>query len=261
MFYSEAVYTDIASVVRALDTQNPMLLTASVAAGATALSLSQIMPGLTIGSTLLLDMNGSNNETVTVTAINGASVACSAVLHAHPQGCPVTDVTTLKQYLAPASRFIDEATCWHGGFAYEDVTESLNAMIRTRYMVISLSKPFVDASDVQTVSMLNPDYPESSVPIDASRAWVENGYVLYVPVPYAVGPMPARACVTYKGGFKTIPADIAQATAVMAARMYKERNSGYSDVVADSATGTIGYTKAMPADVAMIVRRRSRWTP
>jgi hypothetical protein len=66
--------------------------------------------------------------------------------------------------------------------------------------------------------------------------------------------------VTYKGGFNPLPDDIVLATTVMAARMYKERQSGYSDVIATDADGTAQYRRAMPADVYALIQEWKRWT-
>ena len=261
MFRSTAVYTDVASVLRSMkDAEtNPMRLSAGATAGNTSISLTMVMPDVTIGSSLLLDINSTSNETVTVTAITGLVVTCSAVQHNHTSNAPVSDVTVLQTYVAPASRFIDDATFMHGGFSYEEVTETLMGLIKGSMLTLAVSKPLVAVTDVETILALNPqDAP--ALAFNLSAAWVENDYILRIPLNGGVYFGQTPISLKYKGGFSALPTDIVQAATIMAARMYKERNSGYGDAIADSASGSVFYTKAMPADVAAIVQRWKRWT-
>lgn len=255
MFRSIQVYTDVASVIKSIDNPSPMLLSGSVTAGGTSLSLNRTMPNLTVGTLLLIDTNSTNYETVTVQDIEGTTITCSGLSYNHMKGVPVSDVTVIQSYLASASRFIDDVTLWKAGFAYESVTEILPAMIRGNVMTVLLSKPHVEAEDVKSVSITRP----VSSDIDISDAWIEDDYFLYIPI---TGCFTSNVFVQveYSGGFEPVPADISQAATAMSARMYKERQSGYSDVIASSETGTLTYQKSMPADVYSIVQRWKKWT-
>lgn len=59
-------------------------------------------------------------------------------------------------------------------------------------------------------------------------------------------------------GHNPVPADVKDATLVLAARRYAERKASFSDSVQDLEGGTLAYFRAMPAYVKAVIER---WTP
>jgi hypothetical protein len=255
-------YTDAGKVAQALAFQSPETLSAAVAVGATSITLNANPPvDWTVGSTLILDVNNpSIRETVTILAISGSALTISAVKNAHTIGSPVVNGTIVSNYVSPASRWFDSVTFNQSGFGYETVTEKKSAYIGTDgFITIPLSKPMVDINDVMDVTFQStPLDPIDS--LDISKAWIEDNYFLNIATPRTYYRKTGQATVVYSGGYNPVPDDIVQAVTVMAARFYKERDSGYSDVIASTETGVMQYQKAMPADVKMVVDKYRRWT-
>lgn len=259
---STILYTDAGRVAQALAFQSPETLNGAVAIGATSITLNTTLPAdWTIGSTLILDVNNpSLRETVTVSAISGNTLTVSAVKNAHATGSPVVNGTIVSNYVSPASRWFDTVTYNKNGIGYETITDTKTAYINNDgFITVPLSKPIVQLADVVNITF-QPTPLDPIDTLDLTKAWVEDNYFLSVAPTNNYSGRKGLATVTYSGGYNPIPDDIVQAVTVMAARFYKERDSGYSDVIASTETGVLQYQKSMPADVKMIVDKYRRWT-
>lgn len=258
-----SLYTDAGRVAAALAFQSPETLSAGISAGAVSITLYQSAPGdWQLGSTLVLDINNpALRETVTITAApSDVDISISACVNSHAAGCPVVNVTAVEPYTAQASRWFDSLTYNKLGFAYEAVTEAKEAYIdNDGYLIVPLSKPLVALSDITSVTF-QPTPLDPAQTVDLTKAWVENGNVLRA-VPVVSSPnRRGMASASYTGGFNPLPDDLVLAVTMLAARLYKERDSGYSDVVGSADTGIMQYKKALPADVNAVVQRYRRWT-
>lgn len=260
---STALYTDVGRVAQALAFQTPETLNAAVSASATSITLSSPFPSdWTVGSTLILDVNNpSLRESVTITgAPSGQTIPISATVNAHVAQSPVVNGTLVANYIGAASRWFDSVSYNKLGFAYEAVTETKQAYIdNDGYIVVPLSKPIVQIQNVTGVTF----QPTPLDPVDTlnvSQAWIEDNYFLKIAPINSYSRRNGQAVVMYSGGYNPVPDDIVQAVTVMAARFYKERDSGYSDVIGSTETGIMQYQKAMPADVKVIVEKYRRWT-
>lgn len=267
-------YTSVAAVATALAFQSPETLAlpanasagsvVGVDAGATSITLNQNPPDdWQVGRLLLLDMNNTAiNETVTITALpDGNVVPITPVQYSHDVGTPVIDATVLDVYVSQTSRWFDSVTYTPSGFAYESVTETRDGYfnISRGTITASLSKPLVSLSDITSVTYQSNVFSQADT-LDLTKTWVKNNYFLEIAAPNNYGNRQGLVTVSYSGGYQTIPDDITLACTMMAARFYKERDSGYSDVVGSADTGILQYKKAMPADVAAIVDKYRRWT-
>jgi hypothetical protein len=209
---------------------------------------------------LMLDASNSTNaETVVITSINSLVIGVTPLLNSHVVNAPIVNVTQVNDYLGPASRWFDGVTNVDAGFGYESVTETIEAIINNDgYISIPLSKPTVAMSDVVSATF-------QPAPLDAvdtlilAQGWVIDSYFLDIAPTNGYNVKSGLATISYQGGFNPLPLDIVQAVTVMAARFYKEKDSGYSDVIGSSETGTLKYQKAMPADVAQVVNDYTRW--
>lgn len=259
---STILYTDAGKVAQALAFQSPETLNGAVAIGATSLVLNTTPPSdWTVGSTLILDVNNPTlRETVTVSAISGSTLTVSALKNAHTTGSPVVNGTIVSNYVSPASRWFDTVTYNQSGIGYETVTDKKTAYIgNDGFITVPLSKPIVNIDDVMDITFQStPLDPIDS--LDLSKAWIEDNYFLSIAPNKSYYRRQGQATVVYSGGYNPVPDDIVQAVTVMAARFYKERDSGYSDVIASTETGVMQYQKAMPADVKMVVDKYRRWT-
>ena len=260
---SAALYTDAGKIIAALAFQSPETLSQAISAGATSITLNQNAPtDWQAGSSLVLDSgNPTLRETVTITgAPSGAIVPISTTVNAHVLGCPVMNATLVANYPAAASRYFDSLTWNNAGFAYESWTDLKSGYFDNRgYIVVPLSKPLVKIADVTSVTFQpTPMYPADI--LDLTKAWIRDGYFLEVTPANYYNLREGLATVVYKGGYNPLPDDIAWAVTVIAARMYKERDSGYSDTIGSQEMGTLTYKKALPADVVAVVNRYKRWT-
>lgn len=253
MFVSSAVYATAAQVARQLNTPDTMHTSAAISAGDTQITLSIVQQGVTVGSQLCVDFNGTNAETVAVSDIEGTTVTVSAFQFPHLLNVPVADVTTISDYLAPASRYFDSVMWRPQGFAQESVTETLDGFIRRGELVAYLGKP--EVSTVASAQIMAP-YALAQ-PIDLEESYILGGDAFHAPMPmYSNGPVSVE--LSYTGGYSPLPADIAHATSVIAARMYKQRDSGFSDAIASDATGTYVYNKELPNEVKQLIPRYRR---
>lgn len=257
-----ALYTDTGRVAQALAFQAPETLNGAVSAGATSITLASTLPfDWTIGSTLILDVNNPNlRETVTIASIAGNTLTISATLNAHVAGSPVVNGTLVANYVSAASRWFDDATYNSAGIAFESITDTkMGYLDNDGTLLIPLSKPLVLMQNVTSVTFQN-TVNDPIDTLDITKAWIESKYMLRIAVSQDYFPRNGMATVTYSGGYNPIPDDITQAVTVIAARMYKQRDSGYSDVIGSADTGIMQYTKAVPPDVKIILNKYRRWT-
>lgn len=261
---SSILYTDVGKVAASLAMQAPEILSLQATVGSTYITLNQNPPAdWQVGSQLLLDVNNSAlRETVTIIGSpNNNVVPISSTVNNHAEGAPVVNVTLLTPYISWASRWFDNVTNYSAGFAYESILDTKEAYITNKgYIVVPLNKPVVNLSDVTTATYQS--NPMDNVDIlNLNYARIRDGYFLEVVAPRNYYDKSGIATITYSGGYKTLPDDIVWAVTVMAARMYKERDSGYSDIIGSNDMGGIfSYKKAMPADVKVIVQNYKRWT-
>lgn len=257
---SSILYTDVGRVARSLAMQAPEYITSPVSSGGTIILLNQVPSDWQVGMSLLIDGNNpSIDESVTITSINSNTINVSALKYNHVANAPVINITQLNDFISPASRWFDGVTNTSAGFGYESITETKEATInRDGYIVVPLSKPIVNMSNVTSATF-------QATPIDnvdtlnLQQGWITDGYFLRVVPTNYYSVKRGQITVTYSGGFTTIPDDIIQAVTVMAARFYKEKDSGYSDVIGSSDMGIMSYKKAMPADVKETVKNYKRW--
>jgi hypothetical protein len=187
-------------------------------------------------------------------------VPISATVNAHAIGCPVVNATIVANYPSAASRYFDSITWNNAGFAYESWIDSKSGYFDNRgYIVIPLSKPIVKIADV-TSAVFQPTPMCPADVLDLTKAWIRGGYFLEAAPANYYNLREGLATVVYKGGYSPLPDDITWAVTVIAARMYKERDSGYSDTIGSQEMGTLTYKKALPADVVAVVNRYKRWT-
>lgn len=257
-----ALYTDLGRVTAALAWQAPETIQNPVGAGETLLTLSQEPPSdWQVGASLVIDAaNSALRETVTITAPpSGNEITVSALVNAHVAGAPVINATIAEPYPAAASRWFDQVTQNKAGFAYEQLTETKQAVVdRDGYIAVPLSKPLVAIGDLQAVTWQATPL-DAAQALDVTKAWIESGYILKIAAPLA-RPGKVMVTATYSGGYDPIPDDIMNAVTVMAARFFKERDSGYGDTIGNVDLGITTYKKAMPSDVKVIVDARRRWT-
>lgn len=255
-------YTDAGKVAAALSFQAPETLNASVNSGATSITLNNPPPSdWQVGSTLILDANNPTlRETVTISAAPiGSTIPISATVNAHVQDSPVIDGTLVENYVSAASRWFDSLTFTPAGFGFESYTDEKESYVTNQgYIVIPLSKPVVKLSDITSVTFQStPIVPADT--LNLTKARIRNSCVLEIVPSNLYCERSGIATVNYSGGFNPIPDDISLAVTMLAARLYKERDSGYSDVIGSAETGIFQYKKALPADVNAIVQRYRRW--
>lgn len=262
---STALYTDVGRVVRSLSFQSPELLSGdgTLTAGSTQITISQpIPPDWQVGTSLGIDINNQTSfEVVQITSIpSNSQVIVTPLAQTHVSGAPIVNVTAVIPYVSAASRWFDSVTYYPNGYAYETVTDKKTAYINNfGYITVPLSKPLVDINDVVDVTF-RPSPMDDVDELDISRAWIEDNYFLSIATSKPYYRKSGQATVVYSGGYNTVPDDIVQAVTVMAARMYKERDSGYSDVIGSAEMGIMQYKKAAPADVQVIINKYRRWT-
>lgn len=259
---SGVLYTDTGKVAQALAFQSPETLNGAVVAGATSITISSTLPqDWTIGSTLILDVNNpSLRETVTISNISGNTLMVSALANAHVAGSPVVNGTLVANYVSAASRWFDDATYNQSGIGFESVVDTkMGYLDNDGTLLIPLSKPVVLMQNVTSVTFQSTVLDPVDT-LDITKAWIESKYMLRIAVLNSYNVRNGMATVSYSGGYNPIPDDIVQACTVIAARMYKQRDSGYSDVIGSSDTGIMQYTKAVPPDVKIIVNKYRRWT-
>lgn len=262
---STILYTDVGRVIRALTFQAPEIVGGSnaLSIGDTQITVNQNTPtNWQNGDTLAIDGNNEESfELVTITNIpSTTTLTVTALTKNHALGAPVVNVTAVLPYPSSASRWFDSVTFNKFGFGYEIVTEKKTAYITNEgFITVPLSKPMVNIDNVMDATFQSTPL-DPIQPLDLSKAWIEDDYFLNIVATNPYSRRQGQIEVTYSGGYDHIPDDIAQAVTIMAARFYKERDSGYSDMIGSAETGLVSYKKAMPADVKVIVDKYRRWT-
>jgi hypothetical protein len=258
-------YTDVGRVVRALAFQSPELVAGdgSLVVGSTQISLNQTVPAdWQVGTSLGIDMNNQDLfEVVQITSIpSNSQIIVTPLTQNHASGTPIVNVTAVIPYVSAASRWFDSVTYYEAGFGYEPITDKKTAYIDNEgFIVVPLSKPIVKIENVTSITFQSSPLDQADT-LDLSKAWIEDRYFLKIATMKPYYRKNGMTNVQYSGGFNPVPDDIVQAVTVMAARMYKERDSGYSDVIGSAETGLVKYKKAAPADVQVIINKYRRWT-
>lgn len=275
-----ANYTDAATVAAALRLAPDTTLAAAVVQGATSLSLTanQTAAGVSLypGMSLALDQfNPGAREVVQITGpVTGAgpyTVPIAATAGAHGLGAPVKECSAIEDVVAAASRLVDDATYTAAGaYAQQDWTETVEGQSLADGRIFAR----VTGRGISAVTAFSwqvyPDDTAQQVSLSALRwddyeVWaLPSGLVLATGEPST---LPAAAylkhllvTISYAAGYSPLPADLARAATVLAARMFKEGDTGFSDTIGDPALGVLTYKKGIPGDIAAILRPWRRWT-
>lgn len=265
-----AAYTDAAAVAAALRLSPDTTLAAPVSVGDQSISISanQVAgdSGIYPGMYLALDhFNLQTREVVQVTdAVTGVgpyTVPVTATVNAHVNGSPVKEVSALQDVVDAGSRLWDDA-CFTkpGAFAEQTWTETLVGQGTSdgRLFLLGSGRNITAVTSLQWQAN-----PSGSVfALDPTQCTFDD-YQLWAWAPQAL-PWPFNknvyVTVTYTAGYNPLPGDIVRASTVLAARLYKEGDSGFSDVTANTDLGMLQYKKGIPGDIALMAKRWRRWT-
>jgi hypothetical protein len=168
--------------------------------------------------------------------------------------------TLLVKMVTAASRLIDDY-CQHPlSFDQETVTETVRAQVdKDGGLRVAVGKPVVIS-----VSSFGWTYSPSISPvvIPTSQLWIE-GYMVLAPDAGlgAYRNKPIRVAMTYIGGYSPMLGDIVHAARVLAARFFKQKDAGWSDVVGVEQFGTLVYNKVMPREVREMLDHCKRVAP
>lgn len=273
------VYTDAASVAAALRMPPDTALVGATSAGATTLQIaanqtatSALYPGMSLA---LDQFNPARRETVQITApVTGTgpyAVPVTATVNDHGDGAPVKEASAIADVVSAASRMIDDATYTSpGAFSQQSWTETVLGQgtpdrrlffeVQGRN-ITSISSVSWQGNPGDNAVALQP----SQCQFDDFQVWVYPGFY---GTPQDVGPVgmtpPPFAKhvivqVTYEAGYSPIPGDLQRAATVLAARLFKAGDTGFSDVLANAEMGLLQYKKGIPGDIAVILRPWRRW--
>jgi len=275
-----ASYTDASAVAAILRLRPDTQLASAVAAGAESISLSDVsLPGgLTMwqGMSLALDQfNPALRETVTITgAITGSgpyTVPTTALQYAHGASAPVKEVSDLADVVGAASRMVDDVCqTAPGAFAQQTWTETVDGQSQTDGSLLVQ----VSGRNVQSVTSLAWAYGagQDQNPVDTSAVEIHDYQLIADPsalvttsglvstIPLDPSLKRVQVTVTYVAGYSPIPDDLQMATRILAARLRAAGETGFSDVVGDSAMGTQTFRRGVPADVRAMLRPWMRWS-
>jgi len=261
-----AAYATIVDLASAIDLSELAQLATPVNAGDVQLTTDRPV-SLAAGACLLVGYRGQVGETATVSAVSsdGTSVTLAGpLMQTHPAGTWLLDATPFPSVLEAASRLVDQLTYTPaGGWAFADrVTVTRGAKVgRDGTTMVSLDHTPVQQVHAVTVQA-SPLEPVWDIP--ASQVWWDDeAYVVAVhlgDLSELLALRPVRMTITYSGGYTAdeMPADIKRATAILAARLWKEKDSGYSDVIGNTDFGLLQYTQAAPKDVLAMLQPRRR---
>lgn len=258
-------YCNESQVASALGMNPTGNLTNAVTAG----SITIVITGATCypGQRLALDyfQDDTVGEVVFIASVAGTTYTLvNPTLNAHVQGAPIVEVTAITKTLASASRMIDDMTYYTGvGFNQETRTESVKGYIQADgNILIPAKKPIIQS--VTSLSIQNTpldapvSVPVANLDIDGYNITAYAQNTSYVP------PLMARqvkVSLTYVGGFNPLPDDIVRCAVVLAARFFKEKDSGFSDAIGNSDLGIMQYKKGAPAEVMAMLKNYIRFTP
>lgn len=275
-------YTDAAAVAAALRLAPDTTLATAAASGATILNLTgkltadqtPIYPGMT----LALDQFAPVvREVVTVTgAVTGSgpyAVPVSSLANAHVAGSPVKEASRFSDVIDAASGMVD-AICQQtaGAFAAQSWTETVWAQVQDDGRLHC----FVTGRNVTAFTSYAWSLDDGiSGTVDPSLLLWRDFEVWARPLTAAgVSPSATQATstlptwayrkqipvtVTYTAGYASMPADIAQSAAILAARLFKEGDAGFSDITGNPQTGTFSFGRAVPKHVEVMLLPRRRW--
>ncbi|QQE80928.1 hypothetical protein [Alicyclobacillus sp. SO9] len=274
-----AAYTGAAAIAAALRLQPDTTLSSAASSTTQTIEIAanQVASGngLYPGMYLALDyFNPAVAETVQITgAITGTgpyTVPVTALVNDHVVGAPVKEVSAIESVADAGSRLWDDACFTEpGAFAYQTVTETARGIAMTNGNILIQVK----GRNVTSVSSLTWQYGpgDTAFTVEPSQcefddyqitAWGPSttstpGFNGSVPAPYAKHLI---VNVTYTSGYNPLPADIVRASTVLAARLFKEGDTGFSDVTANAELGMLQFKKGIPTDVAIMAKRWRRWT-
>jgi len=276
-----AAYTDAAAVAAALRLAPDTTLIAPVAVGDMSISVSsnQNASGLGIypGMWMALDQyNLGARESVQVTGeVTGTgpyTVPITAAANAHVQGAPVKEVSALQDVVDAGSRLWDDATYTApGAFVQQQWTETVEGQAtndgrilvrvsgRNVQNIVSMAAYGPNPASISTWHTNPNNVPTYS--FDTTDCTFDDYQIWIWPTN-----MPSSflkhliVSVTYNSGYEPLPSDIVRASTVLAARLYKEGDSGFSDVLANTDMGILQYKKGIPGDIALMAKRWRRWT-
>ncbi len=150
-----------------------------------------------------------------------------------------------------------------GYFALETRSETLRGLVDGRGVLqVWPHKP--DLSSVESLAYRHTPL-EAWLAVATERLALTGGQVEVWPVETL---RPGRYAVqmTYTGGYgadvDALPADLVEAATVLAARYYREAETGLTDAMGIAEIGQLVYTKAMPARVEELLQpfvRRVPW--
>lgn len=174
------------------------------------------------------------------------------------------DDTVLSACLSRAQATIDRyvLTIRSSFVSFEPVTNT------TRYYGSDDGYGFVEVHDLVSVTTL-----ASDTGLDGTYATtiVGTDYWLLENPPYYAIRLTGRGVttafvsgdrtikITGTWGFPAVPDDIKYATLATAVRMFKNKAAGFGDVIGVQGDGGVAYSRAMSAEVKMILDGYARW--
>lgn len=204
-------------------------------------------------------------EVALIQSVSGNQLTLSANLaNNHVLGAPVVEVTAINKVLASASRMVDSITYYENvGFNQETLTETSIGYVQSDGSIYFTAKK----PTVQSISSITVKNTAIDTPVSISTGnWDIDGYTVnaYVQNSEYVPPMLSKqVCVTmnYTGGYSSLPDAIVRAAVVFAARFFKEKDSGFSDMIGNTDLGIMQYKKGVPAEVQALIKPYIRVTP
>lgn len=184
------------------------------------------------------------------------------------------DDTLLAAKIDEASRTIDTTLC-HADpdyFKAETITgELVNGIITKDGAIVCWPKKVIVNSVTKFEYRLTPRTPWIEVPIDAVT--INNKRQVTAWGVAGIRSVPVFVRVNYAGGYGTetwsadptpvatlagMPADVVDATTVLAVRFYKEEKTGLTDAIGVAELGQMMYTKALPVRVVEMLKPYKR---
>lgn len=256
-------YASVIDVANALDLSESVALSEDAHAGDTQINVNRPV-AFPPGAQLLVGYKGVTGEVMTVQSCNGEVITCTGLTMEHPSQTLILDATPFESVALAASRMVDDLTHTPpGGWGYADQIVEIHSTRPNRHgnLIIGL-----DHQPIKTVYGLT--YKQTPVSEEgragmASMDWDNDSYLLHVWLQEDLIAQPfakLRVTVTYAGGYtdQDMPDDIRRSTAILAARLWKEKDSGYSDVIGNSDIGIFEYKKAVPRDVMAMLQQHKR---
>lgn len=259
-------YASVTDMVSAIDLPETAQLAQAVDAGASELTCDRPV-AFASGALLLVGYKGQASETATVQSVSadGTTVTLTAPLMLpHPAGTLLLNATPFPDVIEAASRLVDQLTYTPaGGWAFADQVTITRSVKVSRDGIAVFPVDHTPVKQVYSMSVqTSPFDPVWDIP--ASQVWWDDGSYIVEAHLGDVGDLVAlrtvRVTITYAGGYTPdeMPADIKRATAILAARLWKEKDSGYSDVIGSTDFGILQYTQAAPKDVLAMLQPRRR---